>query len=807
MAFIGLRLGCAALLVLPLALLMGATLPVLAACVERAAPSRSVALISRYYWVNAAGAAVGALAAGFWLIERYGVELPLSATAGLNLAVAATVWLGYRGTDLPARVDDATVGSTTALPGTAAQAEGSAAGGAPLRAWLWAAALTGFVTLGSEVVWTRLSALLLGASVYAFAMMLCVVIAGIAVGSAAASAALGRGFRPATVLATSQSLAAAAAVFLVLRLNTLPVDLLEMRSGLPTTADTYNLWLLLGGGWTALHYLPGAIALGAAFPALLAGAHASGSRADRATAWILGANTSGNLLGALATGFALMPLLGVERVLLLGGCGSLGVALLCQPRPLTARRLAAPGVVLALAVALVATLGVDAPLLQRGLFRQRIAEPGELQAHLQAVRSGRTLFREDGKDATVTVELYPGDNLVFRTNGKSDGSNADVATQVVLGHLGYLFQPDARDVFIVGLGTGQTAAATVSHPQAQVQVAELSPAVVEVARLFGPYNGDVLANQRVHVVVADARDVLQAAAPASFDLVISEPSNPWVAGIADLYTVEHFDRVRSRLRPGGVLVQWIHVYELADEVLRDIVCTLHQSFGSVAVFRLDVGDLALVGFNGSANVDLGAAERAFSAPSVRAELASHKLRSVPMSIEELLIGQLCGPSTVNGFCAGFDRTLRERQPRVEYLAPRDFFSGRSAERTRALLDTRMSPQPDTIGAALWQRHPPDDARRARLHAFLVAGEHPEEKALIAASLPGSATQVGAQLLRGGMPDVPPAEDGLAAPWCWRLEAVMGDLLAVRQTLLGPVVRDPRLLRWRDRCDGLAEAGK
>lgn len=825
MAFVALRLGCAALLVLPLAMLMGATLPVLAACVERAAPARAVALVSRYYWVNAAGAAAGALAAGFWLIERFGVEQPLRMTAALNLAVAGAVWLAFRGTSMAARAADRPAAVATAAP-TAAPAAGSveapgdarpsaangtpalpAADVAPLRAWLWAAALTGFVTLGSEVVWTRLSSLLLGASVYAFAMMLCVVIAGISIGSGLASWALGRGARPGAVLVVSQLAAAVAAAGLVLRLDILPLELLVMRSRMVASADNYSVWLLLGGGWTALHYLPGAVALGAAFPALLTGAHASGTRADRATAWILGANTAGNLLGAMASGFALMPLLGVERVLLAGAAGSVVVATLCLPRPLTARRLMAPGLVALAGVILFTAVSPDASLLARGLFRLRIPQIEQLDAHVEAVTSGRTVFREDGKDATISVELYPSGNLIFRTNGKTDGSQEDAATQVVLGHLGFLFRPQAREVFIVGLGTGQTAAAAVSHPDARVKVAELSPAVVEVARLFGPYNGDVLSRERVEVVVADARDVLQATPPASFDLIISEPSNPWVAGVADLYTAEHFERVRSRLRPGGVLVQWIHVYELADDVLRDIICTLRGSFEAVVVFRLDVGDLGLVAFTGPPALDLVAAERAFSAPSVRAELASHKRHSIPMGLEELLVGQMCGPATVDALCQGFDRTLREREPRVEYLAPRDFFAGRQALGVRARLETRLGDEADTFIAGLWRDHPLDAHRRARLHTYLQAGGHPEEKALIAATLPAGVTPAAVQALESGLPPTQPADEATAKRWCGILKSLQSDLPDVASTMAGPTPTGPRLRAWRERCRVLRAAGK
>jgi spermidine synthase len=707
------KLAVATGLILPLSTAMGATLPVLAAGVERMEPVRGVLLVSRYYAWNAAGAAVGALLAGFWLIEALGLELPLTLGALVNLLVALAVWRVFR--DRP----------VVAGPGTA-QAHDLSAGSAP-RSLVFAAFATGLVALTCEVVWTRLHALLLGASVHAFASMLCVVITGIALGSALSARAVSKGCDAATVLWATQGLAGIAGLVLVLRLDAMPVDLLRLRMG--HGVGDYGAWLALSGGYVALHLLPSALALGAAFPALLAAARARGLRTDRATAWMLAANTAGNLVGALGTGFLILPALGLRTTMATGALLSLAVAVLVAPRTgrLVFRTL--PVALAAVAMVVLTVVPHDPDRMHMGLYRGAARSDHDIAARITNASSGQTLYRQDGNDASVLVKQYGPEQCKFRINGKADGGTGDVNTQVMLGHLGFLLRPGARGVLVVGLGTGQTAAAVASHPGTQVTVAELLPELVEVGRLFARWNEAVLQNPRVTVVVADAREVLRTRREQSLDLVVSEPSNPWVVGVADLYTLQHFDLVRSRLRPGGLLVQWIHVYELSDAALRSIVCTLHAVLPHVAVFRTKQSDLALVASAEPMPLAATAADVALAEPAVQRSLQSHRAPTLPTTLDTWLVNQMSGPATVAQLCKGFDAPLHALFPQLEYRAPRDFYAGRRADKVMLALDTRLDTHPDTWLPARLAALPLDAERRAALCQFLLANDRDGEQPL------------------------------------------------------------------------------
>ncbi len=790
---VSLKLVTAAVLILPLSIQLGATLPVLAAAIERLVPTDAVRTVSRLYAINAAGAAAGAWIAGFYLIEALGLELPLLVGAFINLAVGAIVWWMSRALDVPVR---------TAAP-TSEQGDDAP----PALRFVLAAALTGFVTLLYEVVWTRLSGLLLGASVYAFAMMLFVVIAGISLGSAMATRVIARGASAARVFAVTQTLAALCAALLLVRLESLPVALYKVKTALLPDPQNYGLWTTVGGLTVMLHFLPGAAALGAAFPALLAGAHAGGASTDRSTARLLASNTLGNLLGAMLGSYWLMPALGIDGVLALGvGC-SLLIAVGTLPRPWGARALVLPSLVLVASALLVTFRWPDTTMLYRGLFRSRVLSMAALESQVAELRKGTLLFREDGTDASVTVERHDtaeGERIIFRTNGKADGSVGklgDELTQVMLGHLGFVFAPAAKDVFVVGLGTGQTAAAAIAHPGTTVTVAELNHGVLQAAgTVFADYNGHVLQNPNVKVILADAREVLRAAPPQSYDLCISEPSNPWVVGVGDLYTVEHFLRVKSRLRPGGLLVQWIHYYELGDELLREILCTVRSVFPSMTVFRLSFGDLAIVASADRIALDLERAAASWAEPSVQAELQSHVVRSLPRTFDQLLTLNLAGPESMARLCEGFTRTLSELYPRLEYLAPRDLFSQRNGGLTRRIIDARVRPGGDALLVPWLAKHPLDAERRAGIHQMLMADRQGGEEPLQLATAPSDQLPPQVRLVVSGL-----AEPGSLGPedrraTCDSLQGKDGWMIAQTETVLGPT--HPRLAAWARACRDL-----
>ncbi len=785
----------AALLILPMSTLMGATLPVLAAAVSRSVGTGAVPLIGRYYAVNAFGGATGSLAAGFWLIEKLGLDGPLHLGAAINIAVAIAVAVLARGLS-----DDAKDVPEDVITDPDPRAP-------PYNAFLFAAFGTGMVTLVYEVVWVRMAGLLLGASVYAFALMLTVVIVGIASGSAIATFFVARGKDPRVIFAGTQIVAALMAFFLYLRLGSLPIELLDMRLAIRPEYENYTRWLRTGGGWVALHMLPAAMALGASFPVLLDGARLSGGGVARATAWILGSNTLGNLTGALIGGFLLMPVLGLENVLVAGACLSLVIGLTCLPRPVGARpkAIAATIGVIILAVSIAAP--PDITLLHRGLFRLRKSRVRPVKQALHYIRAGREIFREDGKDASISVDYREDDGLLlFRTNGKTDGSNFEPVTQVGLGHLGFVARPDATDVFVVGLGTGQSAASAASHRRAKVHVAELSPAVVEVAKLFGPFNGNVLQNPRVRVDVADARDALRKAPPHSYDIIVSEPSNPWVIGVADLYTVEAFSMMRSRLKKGGAFVQWIQVYEMSNETFRSVLCTLHSVFPHAVVFRLEAADIAVVASTEKLAIDVAKVRAMYADKSIQKALDAANHRRLPRTGDDLLVLQMADEAAVNEVCKGFTGHMHDTRPSIEYVAPRDFFVGVAPTALIRELDTRMAKAPRTALARHLARNPPDEKRRTALHRYLAlspgtheaplqqaglsAARRAERSAAVAIHLPDPATATTADL-----PRVCP-QLARRAPWA----------VDTLETMLGPVTSDPKIRTWHELCRGKRQPG-
>ncbi len=812
---VSVKLAVAAALVLPLSVPMGATLPLIACALDRMRASQATAWVSQCYAFNALGGAFGAGLASFVAIEALGLDLPLVIAGAADLLIALVAAVAAR--SLPAWGDaapmpDAADPAITAAPEAGEGTPGRA--GVPGWALITAAGLTGLLMLALEIVWTRVTGLLLGANVYAFGLMLVLVILGIALGSGVAERLLARGHDPRRLFALCELGAAATILFLLARLPVLPESLLWQRARLAIWPENSALWNAVAGSHLALHLLPTAALLGAAFPTLLACAAGGAGGTGRATARLLGANTAGNLVGAMATGFIVMPALGVEGALAL--CATLalllGAIFAGRDRPLQALALPIAGWLVGLGA-----FGLPSTqLLYVGLFREHPADAAGTAQTIANARVPQTELRRDGKDSSVSVHRYPNGSMVFRVGGKPDGSTTDAVSQGMLGHLGPTLVPNVRRSLVIGLGTGQTAAALASHPDIEVAVAEISPAMADVAARFAEHNGDVLRHPRVRVHYVDGRDLLAAQAPGSLDIIVSEPSNPWVVGVADLYTVEHFARVRAALRPGGRLVQWMHGYEIGDALLREVVCTLHLVFNDVLVFRMAPGDLALVAGSAPLDFDTEGAAARFAAPSVQAELNRHPHSALPRTLDEVLLTQLCGPETVQAYCADFDAPLRERHPRVEYQAPRDFFAGRSAAETWRILDRRLTHAADTLlaqhlaagsaaptPAAALPGQATDTiapARRDAWERFLTRANDPFEGGLRLAMTAANHWPIAAQLTVAGLPAPGSVTDFAAATaHCEALERHR--LLAGAGPLPRPVL-PTQLVAWRQRCEGI-----
>ena len=574
-------------LILP-CVLMGGTLPMLARWLvghEEEIGSRIGAL----YAANTLGAALGTGSAAYLLLPRLGVR------EGELVAVAANLLAGLVALAMArtARIEEPV--SAPPAPKEDAVLEGSEAAGrarAPASAAtavLVATALSGFACIVDEVAWARLVALVFGSSVYAFGLMLLQFLVGMAIGSALFTRL--RHVHPRRVLGIALCAGTFAALLGIAFVPRLPV--LYMR-GFPAVRDSF--WLVQAWQFleTAPLLLPLAIAFGVAFPAAIASVSHLGRMGrgiGRVTVW----NTAGTVGGAFLAGFVLVPRVGLRMTLLVAaaatGLGGL-MALRGEPSAKLRRTaLAATAAALALAL-LLPSWNLNRLTQGAGFYAAFYGTAGGLE---EAVKRSRLEFYEDGIATTLSVDRQ-GPHLFYRSNGKTDASTdpGDMANQLLLGHLPMLAHPDPKDVFVLGLGTGVSAAAIARYPVRSIEIADIEAGAREATKLFAAENRNILDDPRVKFLVADGRNALLARRK-TYDVILSDPSDVWVAGVGNLLTREFYALARSRLRPGGVMVQWFHGHSLPPEQMKLIVATFRSVFPHTSFWRPNRGDIILLG--------------------------------------------------------------------------------------------------------------------------------------------------------------------------------------------------------------------
>ncbi len=568
-----------AVLVLPCAL-MGGTLPILARWLvgrEQEIGGRVAVL----YAANTLGACAGAAAATYVLLPLAGVREGELVAVAMNLAAGAVALLLARGSRPAAEPD--------AVELSLADADPAPLPAAGERALLLAIALSGFAAMVDEVAWARLVGLVFGSSVYAFGLMLLLFLAGIGIGSAVYSRL--RGADPAGVLGVALVGGTFMALLGIAFVPQLPMAYMR---GFPAAKDSFLLQQALQLVATAPLLLPIAILFGVAFPAAVAATaklRHMGRGVGRVTAW----NTVGTVVGAFLAGFVLIPRMGLRASLTLAAASTAVAGVLAlshsAARPWRHRGLVAAGAALAVALLLPAW---PRKLLSMGTgFYAAIY--GSVENLLAAERRSELLFYEDGIATTLSVDRQ-GPYLFYRSNGKTDASTdpGDMANQLLLGHLPMLLHPDPRDVFVIGLGTGVSAAAAARYPARSIEIADIEGAAREATQRFAAQNRNVLADPRVRFLVADGRNALLAR-KRTFDVIISDPSDVWVAGVGSLFTKEFYELARTRLKPGGVMVQWFHMHSLPPEQMKLIVATFRSVFPQTSLWRPNRGDVILIG--------------------------------------------------------------------------------------------------------------------------------------------------------------------------------------------------------------------
>ena len=747
-----------AALVLP-TFLMGGTLPVLVAAVVRRHADLHARLASLYA-INTAGAAAGALAGGFLLLPTLGVRRSELVAAAGNLAIGVTALYWAR---LRARAA-AEPPQTPAEPARGEPLAGAGSDAFVLRLVFASTAVCGFGALALEVLWTRAISVVIGSNVYSFTVMLVAFLCGIALGSAIHGALPRRLTEGAhfALLAAAIAASTLAVSFAIPRLPELVAWQKPMEAGAgfdPWTA----LWLCF------LVMLVPCVLHGMAFPLAGEARARLERRPARSVGELVGLNTAGSIAGSLCAGFVLIPWIGMQRSLLgisaLYASASIAVAAAVLTRRGVRRPLVAAGALAAIACAWAGVLALrpwDTRLI--GAFRN--SESVDLVRARQGLDEGgfadsTVLYYREGRGSTVSVVEDSAGVRRLQIDGKVVASDAasDVRHELLLGHLPVLAHPAPRSALVVGLGATVTLGAVAAHPELEsITVVEIESAVGPASPFFAHLQGDPLEDPRVRLVVQDGRNYLLATS-RRFDVITADPIHPWVRGSGYLYTREYYELARAHLTEGGVMCQWLPLYQLGPEDLRAAVGSFVDVFPDATLWSTPA-DAVLIGTTRPLRIDLPDWQRRLQATSVHDGLARVGLADLLSLIAEFTLG----PDGMRRFAADARRNTDDNVF-LEFSSPRRMGGGQALMASNARLLASLAESP----AGLLGEVSPPFASRAEAERALaqVLAAKVALADVLAADLPLPLRIARLREIAKGPPPYGPAQDELA----WQLRLV------------------------------------
>ncbi len=620
LALTSVKWGIASVLILPQSVLLGMTFPLMSAGVIRLAKANEApgGILSLLYFANSLGAAVGVLVAGFFLIEAVGLPGTLVVAAVLNVVAALVVGLIARRSQ---RADAAVAATPPPRRDARTVAEWR-----PLLVVAFGTAVASFIY---EIAWIRMLSLVLGSATHSFELMLSAFILGLALGALWIRSRADAIEDPVRFLGRVQWFMG------ILAVATLPLYVASfdwigavIRS-VQQNESGYRVFLGTRYAVALLIMLPATFCAGMTLPLITKVLMRAGI-GERAIGAVYAINTLGSIAGVILAGLVLMPVLGLKRLLVLGALVDIGLGVWLtvvaprlrrafdEPLPRSTRggglaRLAAGSpltlpimgtAALLLVVAIAARF--DLARLTSGVYRHGVvARPTDYTFP----------FYRDGRTATVSMRRGGDGFLTLATNGKPDASmekawldsttfpgreltlSRDIATQLLLPLITLAHAPRAEQMAVIGQGSGMSSHVLLGSPYAkQVVTIEIEPEMIKASRLFRPTNHRVFDDLRSHFAIDDAKSYF-ASSSRRFDLILSEPSNPWVSGVAGLFTVEFYQRVQKKLAPGGVFGQWLHLYELSDGLVTSVLSAIDSIFPAYEIFFTSNADILVVAGN------------------------------------------------------------------------------------------------------------------------------------------------------------------------------------------------------------------
>jgi spermidine synthase len=651
------RFGASFIVLVTPTFLMGGTLPVLTRFFTESIEEveRKVGIL---YALNTFGAAAGSLLAALVLIPGIGNLRTTLVIAAINVGIGLfAIWMSG-GAELSSQVVEPLI----PVP------ESGSSNPVADRLVLMTLAVSGFVSMMYEVSWTRALTAMIGSSTYAFSIMLVTFLVGIALGSSMVSRR-----KPAAtlrLLGLMQLGVAIGGVVFLIGYMAAPYALLSLiRAFSYTFAAVLTIQFILCAGLMILATL----CMGASFPIASQLYSSKFKILGQSIGNIYSVNTVGAIVGSLAAGFVLMPLIGTERTILAGLFFNSAMALLLLTEVKSARVAQAIAVVLLLVATLSMRGGVfwRPDVMDRGIlvYSKALDARPELTIPEHYEDTDVVYFKE-GNNATISVRK--GENyMALRTNGKVDASNRDdMITQLTVGWLPGFYHPNPKNALVIGYGSGVTVGAVTSIKDIQdIDCIEIEPAVYGAGPAFSEINRRSYENPKVHLTFNDARNYMNMTRK-KYDIIISEPSNPWIAGVASLFTAEFYDRAAEVLNPDGVFAQWIQLYELDPEDLRMVLYEVQRKFPEVSVWITD-SDLIIIGTRQPQKLNTERVAQIVKAdPSMVRDFRDFLHSEQP---EGLLSYYVMSTETVRKFASKARRNTDDH-PLLEFHAPRQLFT-------------------------------------------------------------------------------------------------------------------------------------
>ena len=664
-----------ACILVPPTLLMGATLPAVARWSRVSGNPGNIGLL---YMANIAGGAFGTALAGFYLLRVFDTIVASAVAASLNALVAiGLLWMaGRTASDVSESVVD---DSPEALPPDA---------GFRPRAVYVVAALSGFTALGAEVVWTRQVSLLFGASVYTFALILAIFLTGLGLGSIGGAVIARRSRTPAFALGICQLLLVATVAWAAWSIVHLLPSWQPTTTFLPNVRSSPSLTFAFDALRCFVAFAPATLCWGAAFPLAVAAASV-GRHPARPVSRVNAVNTVGSLAGALGLTLVGVPMLGstqAQQALVATAAVSAALLLLRPPR-----LWAGAAIVTATAAAAIA---IVPPI------------PSALIAYGRSVNAWGTiskfLYVAEGATASVAVTVGTGGVRQFHIAGKVEASDMDIDMRLerMLGHVPALMHQGPKSVLVVGNGAGVTAGALASYPDIErIVICEIEPVVPASAKaFFADVNEHVLEDPRVTVVYDDGRHFLQTT-DEKFDIITTDPIHPWVRGAATLYSLEYLQLVRQRLAPGGVVTQWVPLYETDPASVKSQLATFAQVFPDMTLWNPDLleegYDLVVLGRTAGAAIDEAELDRRmYGRPGVQRSMSQ-----VTLPTGAALLSTYAGRASDLAPWLSDAAINRERHLRLQYLAGLAANTDQRYAIFRSILDYRRYPADLFIASA------------------------------------------------------------------------------------------------------------